>query len=166
MASPLFEKGGHALLVEVPRYGLIVDADPARLVQALSNLLTNAAKYSAPGGQVTLAAKREGAEVAVTVVDLGIGISPELLPKVFDLFSQGQQTIDRAQGGLGLGLAIVRSLVELHGGKVSAHSAGHDRGSTLRFAFLQRWPVPLVSTPSADQAWALPYLPKECGYWW
>lgn len=145
-ASPLFEKGNLALVVEVPRYGLVVDADPARLAQAVSNLLNNAAKYSAPGGRVTLAAQREGSEVVVRVVDLGGGISPELLPKVFDLFSQGQQTIDRAQGGLGIGLAIVRSLVELHGGRVSAQSEGRDRGST----FTIRLPAVVVGSAGVN----------------
>jgi CheY-like chemotaxis protein/anti-sigma regulatory factor (Ser/Thr protein kinase) len=115
--------------MNVARADLPVKGDPARLAQIVSNLLTNAAKYTPPGGRVTIAAAREGADVVLRVQDTGIGIAPDVLPHVFDLFVQGGQSIDRAQGGLGLGLSIVKSLVERHGGTVSAHSDGPNRGS-------------------------------------
>ena len=104
----------------MPRHGLGVSADPARLAQAIANLLTNAAKYTPPGGLILHQRRGDGGEVIVTVRDNGIGIAPEMLPRIFDLFTQDRQAIDRAQGGLGLGLAIVRSLVALHDGTVTA----------------------------------------------
>ena len=94
-------------------------------------MLTNAARYTPPGGRIAVRAKREAAEVVIDVTDTGIGISADLLPRVFDLFVQGARPIDRSEGGLGLGLALVRNLVELHGGTTSAHSAGRGLGSTF-----------------------------------
>ncbi len=129
MASPLIEQRQHTLKVDVPRRGLAVEADAVRLSQVVANLLNNAAKYTEPHGLLTIAAEREGEGLVLRVRDTGIGLSPEILPRVFDLFVQEHQALDRAQGGLGLGLAIVRVLVELHGGTVEAHSAGHGRGS-------------------------------------
>ena len=148
LASPLLEQHQHDLTVDVPTHGLGVLADPERLAQIVSNLLTNAAKYTTPGGQIRLSAALDGDDVVLRVRDTGIGIDPEMLPRIFDLFTQDRQAIDRAQGGLGLGLAIVRSLVGLHGGAVSAHSDGRGRGSE----FVVRLPhlaMDLVS-PSAD----------------
>ena len=113
-SSPLFEQHHHHLAVDVPTAGLTVDGDVERLTQVVSNLLTNAAKYTNPGGTVTVRGARDGDRVVLAVSDSGIGIEPDMLPRVFDLFSQEAQAIDRAKGGLGLGLAIVRSLVELH----------------------------------------------------
>jgi len=130
-SSPLFEQHHHHLAVDVPSSGLRVDGDVERLTQVVSNLLTNAAKYTNPGGTVTIRGSRDGDRVTLSVSDSGIGIEPEMLPKVFELFSQETQAIDRAKGGLGLGLAIVRSLVELHGGTVSVSSGGRNRGSTF-----------------------------------
>ena len=130
MASPLFEQRGHRLDVAVPT-GLLIDADPARLAQVISNLLTNAAKYTEPGGQIAVVAAQAGDELTVRVRDSGIGIAPEMLPRVFDMFAQAPQALDRARGGLGLGLAIVKSLVQLHGGTVEAHSAGVGAGAEL-----------------------------------
>ena len=129
MASPLLEQRTHRLTVNVPARGLVVDGDPGRLAQVFSNLLTNAAKYTEPGGTVTVAAAREDARIAIRVRDTGIGISGEMLPRIFDLFAQERQALDRAHGGLGLGLSIVKSLVTLHGGQVQASSEGHGRGS-------------------------------------
>jgi signal transduction histidine kinase/CheY-like chemotaxis protein len=129
MASPLMEERRHHLEVRVPPQGLFVLADPARFAQVLANLLTNAAKYTEPGGRIGVSAERLGDVIALSVTDTGIGISSEMLPHVFDLFVQERQALDRAQGGLGLGLAIVRSLVGLHGGTVSAHSDGRGLGS-------------------------------------
>ena len=130
MTSPAIETRHHRLIVDVPR-GLEVDADAARLAQVLANLLTNAAKYTDAGGEIRVAAERNGGEIVVSVADSGTGIAPHVLPLVFDLFIQERQDIERAQGGLGIGLAIVRSLVEAHGGRVSAASPGKGRGSTF-----------------------------------
>jgi len=128
-AGPLLEQRAHALMVEVPRHGLMVEADPARLAQVIINLLSNAAKYTPPGGRVHVAAWPEGGEVVLSVRDSGIGIAQSVLPHIFDRFVQMPQTIDRSLGGLGLGLTIVRHLVERHGGTVRAHSDGENRGS-------------------------------------
>jgi PAS domain S-box-containing protein len=131
MASPLFEKRMQRLTLDVPRAGLQVDADPVRLAQVFQNLLTNAAKYTPEGGAIEVAAAVDGERVIVRVHDSGIGISPELLPHVFDLFVQGERAIDRAEGGLGLGLTLVKRLVELHDGSVRADSDGPNRGSVF-----------------------------------
>jgi len=131
IASPLLEQRRHELVVDVPRTGLVVDADATRLAQVISNLLTNAAKYSEPGQRIVVAADEKDGVVEVRVVNREIGIAADMLPHVFELFVQESQAIDRAQGGLGLGLAIVRSLVEMHGGTVSASSAGRGAGSTF-----------------------------------
>jgi len=129
MASPLLEQRAHTLTVDMSRFGLCVDGDPVRLSQVVSNLLTNAAKYTPPGGHITVRAEHAEGEVVLRVRDTGIGIAPEVLPHIFDLFVQERQAIDRSQGGLGLGLAIVRNLIERHGGSVLAHSEGLGRGS-------------------------------------
>jgi CheY-like chemotaxis protein len=131
MASPLLEQRTHALSVEVPRRGLLVDGDPTRLSQVVSNLLTNAAKYTPPGGTIWVRAERVGDQLVLTVRDTGMGIAPDVLPHIFDLFVQERQALDRAQGGLGIGLTIVRNLVELHGGGVSARSDGAGKGTEL-----------------------------------
>ena len=122
-------------------------ADPARLAQVIGNLLTNAAKYTPSGGQIRVAARPAGDEVVLSVRDTGIGIDADMLPSIFDLFTQDRQAIDRAQGGLGLGLALVRNFVELHGGSVTAHSDGRGRGSE----FLIRLPRVRVARVSAVQ---------------
>ena len=129
MASPLLEARRHRLEADVPPKGLLVEGDPDRLAQVVANLLTNAAKYTEPDGKVQLRASREGSQVVVRVRDSGMGIAPELLPRVFDLFVQGHRTLDRSQGGLGLGLTIVRSMVEMHGGSVGVTSEGLGKGS-------------------------------------
>ena len=128
MASPLLEERQHDLRVAVAR-GLMIDADPARLSQVVANLLTNSAKYTETGGRVTVAADRDGDYVVLRVSDSGIGIAPDMLPHVFDMFAQERQALDRRQGGLGLGLTIVRNLTELHGGTVWASSEGRGKGS-------------------------------------
>ena len=128
MATPLLDQRTHVLDVDVPRK-LWVRGDPVRLSQIFSNLVTNAAKYTAPGGHITIRAMEEHGNVVIRIRDTGIGIAPDVLPKVFDLFVQERQDTDRPQGGLGLGLTIVRNLVERHGGTVSAHSDGPGAGS-------------------------------------
>ncbi len=127
--GPLIESRRHQLDISVPRKGMWIDGDEARLTQVLTNLLTNAAKYSAPEGRISLTARRLGDDIVITVSDTGVGIEPELLDAIFEPFKQGARGIDRSEGGLGLGLAIVRTLVELHGGSVIATSAGRGRGS-------------------------------------
>ncbi len=129
VASPLLEQRGHVVEWEVPRDPLTLNGDAARLVQVFSNLLTNAAKYTPDGGQIGVSAATEGDDVVVRVRDDGIGMEPEVLAHIFSLFVQRQQSIDRARGGLGLGLSIVRGLVDAHGGRVSAHSEGPNQGS-------------------------------------
>ncbi len=133
MASPIIEQRMHHLIANVPAVGLLVEADPTRLAQVISNLLTNAGKYTEPGGNIWIRAEREenqnGGTIVLRVRDNGIGIGPAMLPRVFDLFSQGTRSLDRAQGGLGIGLTIVKSLVDLHGGSVEAHSEGMGKGS-------------------------------------
>jgi CheY-like chemotaxis protein/two-component sensor histidine kinase len=131
MASPLLEKRRQELSIDVPREGLAVDADPTRLAQVFQNLLTNASKYSQPATLIALRARADGERIVVTVRDQGIGIPPELLPEVFDVFVQGQRAIDRSEGGLGLGLAIAKSICELHGGRIAAASAGPGAGSVF-----------------------------------
>jgi signal transduction histidine kinase len=148
MASPLLEQRAHAVAVQVPRAGLRVHADPFRLCQIVANLLTNAATYTDPGGRITVAARREGFEVVLDVTDTGRGIRADLLPRIFELFEQGERTQDRAQGGLGLGLPLSRMLAELHGGTVSARSEGPARGST----FTLRLPASPVAAAVAEPA--------------
>jgi len=131
LASPLLEQHAHRLSVDLPA-GLVVDGDPLRLSQVFANLLTNAAKYTPRDGAITIVATRDGDGARVVVRDTGIGIRPPMLLRIFDLFVQERQALDRSEGGLGLGLSIVRSLVELHGGKVEARSEGLGRGSEFR----------------------------------
>jgi signal transduction histidine kinase len=148
MASPLLEQRRHHLTVSVARGGLPLDADDARLAQVVANLLTNAAKYTEPGGEISIAATVEDGEVVIRVRDNGRGIAGEMLSRIFELFVQGQRSPDRAEGGLGLGLALVRSLVELHGGSVSAHSDGPGCGSE----FVVRLPEAPVESAAPDVA--------------
>jgi signal transduction histidine kinase/CheY-like chemotaxis protein len=130
IASDLLEQRSHRLVVDVPP-GLLVAGDPVRLAQVVANLLTNAARYTPPGGNVEIRAAREDDRVRLSVKDDGRGLAPELLPTIFEAFVQAPRTPDRQEGGLGLGLALVRSLVALHGGKVEARSAGAGQGSTF-----------------------------------
>jgi signal transduction histidine kinase/ActR/RegA family two-component response regulator len=136
-ARPVIEASGHELTMTLPPEPVSLDADLNRLAQVFANLLNNAAKYTEPAGQIRLTAETQGSEVVVKVRDTGIGISGEMLPRVFDIFTQGDRSLERAQGGLGIGLSLVRGLVELHGGSVAAHSAGLGQGSE----FTVRLPV-------------------------
>jgi CheY-like chemotaxis protein len=129
MARPLLEQRRQKLDLDVPPEGLLLNADPNRLAQVVSNLLTNAAKYSDPGSTVRVTARRDGSWIRLCVRDEGVGLPPELLDRVFEIFFQQPQSIDRSKGGLGLGLAIVRSLIEMHGGRVSVRSEGLGKGS-------------------------------------
>ena len=182
MASPLIEERRHTLAVETTPGRIEIDVDRARLAQAIGNLLNNAAKYTEPGGRITVRTERRGAMAAVSVRDTGIGIAADMLPRVFTMFVQERQAIDRARGGLGLGLSIVRSLIELHGGSVSAASEGRGRGSeftilvplaTARVASERRAPAPrtppttgrkiMVVDDNADAAELLSLLLERLG---
>lgn len=128
-AEPLIQARRHHLRLELPRHPLRIEGDAERLVQVISNLLNNAAKYTGTGGDIQVTANRQGDEVVLQVRDNGQGIAPELLPRLFEAFVQAEESPEHAASGLGLGLALVRQLVELHGGWVEAHSPGRGRGS-------------------------------------
>jgi CheY-like chemotaxis protein len=148
-ARPLLDDRRQTVMQRLPAAGIWLDADPMRLAQVLANLLTNAAKYSESGGTIELAAARAADELRIDVIDSGIGIEPSLLPRVFEMFSQLQESLDRADGGLGIGLALVKGLMELHGGSVEAHSDGRGRGAR----FTVRLPLPTgADAAAADDA--------------
>jgi signal transduction histidine kinase len=151
---PLIEARRHQLALHLSTEPAIVEGDPKRLVQVIANLLNNAAKYTHEGGRLSIWMGITPEQVLVTVSDNGIGISAELLPTVFDLFSQAERTPDRSQGGLGLGLALVKSLVELHGGMVTAASEGRNLGCefTVRLPRLHNAAAPAGGTAAADPA--------------
>lgn len=128
-SRPQIEMGGHELIVDLPSETISLDADPIRLAQIFSNLLNNAAKYTDTGGHIRLEAAREDGMLRISVKDDGIGISADMLPRLFEIFSQAEPARRRSQGGLGIGLSLVRGLVELHGGSIEAHSEGPGRGS-------------------------------------
>jgi two-component system CheB/CheR fusion protein len=140
---PLVEAQRHTLTVSVAEGALRVRADPARLTQVLTNLLNNAAKYTPEGGRIWVSAAREAGEVVFRVKDTGTGIPREMLGKVFDLFTQVDRALDRSQGGLGIGLTLVRRLVEMHGGSVLAQSEGLGHGAefTVRLPLCQDEPA-------------------------
>lgn len=143
-SRPLIEGSGHELLVHLPSEPVFVNADTTRLAQVFSNLLNNAAKYTERGGHIRLTAEARDGEVRVSVKDDGIGIPPPMLPAVFDMFTQVDRSLEKSQGGLGIGLSIVRRLVEMHGGTVEALSAGHGQGSE----FVVR--LPTLAPPAAE----------------
>jgi signal transduction histidine kinase len=154
LASPLLEQRQHRVLVDIAPRGLGVCADADRLSQVVVNLLTNAAKYSDPESTIAVSAARTDGIVELRVRDEGVGIPPQMLDHIFESFVQQRQTIDRSQGGLGLGLTIVRTLVEKHGGTVHAHSAGVGKGSEfiVRLPFTPVPDAPVLSTSSAAVA--------------
>ena len=145
--SPLLEERGHRLTIACAP-GLLVDGDAHRLEQVFTNLMINAAKYTPRGGRIDVTSAAEDAEVVIRVRDNGVGIAAEALPHVFEMFTQEGPSIERSQGGLGLGLAIVHALVALHGGHVRAHSAGRDQGSELEVR-LPAWPADASVPPRA-----------------
>lgn len=157
MVRPLIEQRKQHLIVSVPAQPIWLYADPSRMEQVLVNLLHNAAKYTEEGGHVWLNVEQEGNEVALRVRDTGIGIAPELLPRIFELFTQGPRSLDRSQGGLGIGLCLVQRLVELHGGTVAAHSVvgeGSEFAVCLPVASPDSAQLPEVT--EADQPTARP----------
>lgn len=134
---PLIDQRKHELTVAIPDETLWLNADAARLEQVVVNLLTNAAKYTEEGGHIWLTVLREGKECVLRVRDTGVGISPTLVPKIFDLFTQAERSLDRSQGGLGIGLALVQRLTELHGGTVEVHSSlGHGSEFAVRLPLI------------------------------
>jgi signal transduction histidine kinase len=128
-SRPLIEERRHTLTVSLSPTPLLLRGDATRLTQVVANLLNNAAKYTPDGGQVWLTLEGDGDEAVVRVEDTGMGIPAEMLPRIFDLFTQVDRSLHRAQGGLGIGLTLVRSLVEMHGGVVEAYSDGPGQGS-------------------------------------
>ena len=150
ISRPAMEARGHRLKVEAPAQPIELMADPTRLAQALGNLLNNAARYTPAGGQVELRARQEGGTAVIDVVDNGVGIAPEMQEQIFSLFTQVDRTLDRSQGGLGIGLYLVRSLIELHGGSVTAASEGAGLGSTFTVS------IPCLLQPAATPPPALP----------
>lgn len=149
--QPLLQSGGHEVALNLPAEPIHLIADPVRLTQVFSNLLNNACKFTNQNGRIELTAVREGQSVLVSVKDNGIGIAPEMLSKVFEMFAQVGHSLEREHGGLGIGLAIVQRLVQMHGGTVVAHSEGRDQGCefVVRLPILQS-PVqePPVTIPS------------------
>jgi CheY-like chemotaxis protein len=143
ISRALIESSRHALSVALPRQPMFVHGDPVRLAQVVSNLLNNAAKYTPEQGWIWLTVTRDGPQAVIRVKDNGIGIPADVLPRIFELFVQADRSLDRARGGLGLGLSLVRTLVELHGGTVDASSAGAGRGSELVVR------LPLLAEPAA-----------------
>jgi signal transduction histidine kinase/ActR/RegA family two-component response regulator len=153
MARPLIDARKHQLTVVLAPLGPIwLDADSLRLAQAITNLLHNAAKYTEEGGQIELTARREGDDVVIRVRDNGGGISTELLPHVFEPFTQEERSLDRSQGGLGIGLALVKSLIGLHDGKVQALSAGPGRGSEFLLQLPAMKEAPPAGAPLEQEA--------------
>jgi PAS domain S-box-containing protein len=154
-ARPLIDAAGHTLAMSLPPDPVVLDADLTRLAQVFANLLNNSAKYTDRGGHIWLAAERRGGDVVVSVRDDGIGIPAESLPSIFDMFSQVDRSIERSKGGLGIGLALVKGLVEMQGGTVVAESAGAGKGSTftVRLPALESRPEPATpETPEGDPA--------------
>ncbi len=146
-SSPLIEASCHELTVNLSPEPLVLDADPVRLAQVVANLLNNAAKYTDPGGRIWLTAERDGIEAVLRVRDSGIGIPAEMLPRIFEMFAQADRSLGRAQGGLGIGLTLARSLVQMHGGTIHADSDGPGQGSEL----VVRLPLAPEVRPSSEE---------------
>ena len=151
ISRPLIEARKHSLTLSLPPEPIDLHVDPLRLSQVLSNLLTNAAKYMDIGGRIEVRARVQGAEVCIAVTDHGIGLEPESLAAIFELFSQVKTTLDRSEGGLGIGLALVRGLVALHGGRIEASSEGLGRGSEFRV-----WLPMAVQATAVESSGSLP----------
>ena len=144
--EPLLRDNRHKVFVAAGHGPVYVKADPARLVQCVANILTNSAKYTDPGGEIRLEMRSDGRHASITVADNGVGIPAELLPRIFDLFVQSKRSLDRSQGGLGIGLSLVRRLIEMHEGSVTATSEGPGRGA--RFEVI----LPVIAPPRETSA--------------
>jgi CheY-like chemotaxis protein len=143
-SKPLLDSGKHTLTISAPEGLITLDVDPIRLAQVISNLLNNAAKYTPSGGAITLTARHTNDTVQIEVKDTGIGLSPQMLTKVFDMFSQVEPSAARSQGGLGIGLTLARRLTEMHNGTVEASSPGPGQGSTFTVT------LPYTEKPDTD----------------
>jgi PAS domain S-box-containing protein len=152
MCGPTIERTQQELTLGLPPQPVYLQADPARLAQVFGNLLNNSCKYSAPGGRISLTAEQHGREVVVSVKDTGIGIPPDMLPKIFEMFTQVDHSLERSQGGLGVGLSLVQRLVEMHDGSVSAFSEGTGRGSefVVRLPIIEEMKQPLPAQPATE----------------
>jgi signal transduction histidine kinase/DNA-binding response OmpR family regulator len=157
----LFSSREHKLHLQIPKEQIILEADPYRLEQILSNLLVNAAKYTDPGGQIWFGVRRDGNDVLFHVKDSGIGIGADLLPNVFDLFAQANRSLHRAEGGLGIGLTIVRGLAELHGGKVWVTSRGFGHGAEFFVSLPTVVEKPKVQAPAPRDAMSTTSQPRR-----
>jgi PAS domain S-box-containing protein len=158
-ARPILDEKQHTLLLDLPSQPVQLEADVVRLAQIFSNLLINAAKYTDPGGRIQLRAVQQDTEVIVSVSDNGIGIAAEMLPQVFNMFFQSHSALGRAEGGLGVGLSLVRGLLALHGGSVEARSEGPGRGSE----FIVRLPLGAVTQPGGDVGAGVEPLSADAG---
>jgi len=151
-SRPLIEQRGHKLSVRSPSAPIHVDGDPVRLAQVISNLLNNAAKYTERGGRIWLSATRKGNEAVIKVRDTGIGISAEVMPQIFQMFTQADRTVHGSSGGLGIGLSLVKRLIEMHGGAITAQSDGPGKGSEF-----------IVRVPTASASFSQPEILTEEG---
>ncbi|HEV8598556.1 MAG TPA: PAS domain S-box protein [Gemmatimonadales bacterium] len=149
-SRPLIEASAHQLTLNLPAEPLIVDADPVRMAQVVSNLLNNAAKYTPEGGHITLRVTQDDATAVLSIRDNGLGIPAHMLPRVFEMFAQVDRTLKRAQGGLGIGLALARSLVEMHRGRIEAHSGGLNQGSEFVVRIPLTKATPEVPAPAGN----------------
>jgi PAS domain S-box-containing protein len=150
-SQPLMQEANHTFTVNKPENPIFIEADSTRIIQIITNLLTNAAKYTPDGGNICLSALQDGNDVVLSVVDSGIGIPPEKLSSVFNMFAQLTPALERSQGGLGIGLALVHGLVKLHGGTIVAHSEGNGKGSE----FIVRLPIvnpPAISASNIEES--------------
>lgn len=159
MCRPLAESAKHEVNVTLPPESIFLHADPVRLAEVFANLLNNACKYTEPGGKIWLQAEREGGEVVVTVKDTGVGIPPDRLGSIFEMFTQVERSTERSQGGLGIGLTLVKRLVEMHGGSVEARSEGLGKGSE----FVMRLPL-MLDAPKAHERPDLTVKPQAAGH--
>jgi CheY-like chemotaxis protein len=156
--QPALSRQGHALVLDVAEEPLYIDGDPTRLIQIVGNILNNAVKYTKPGGRIELAAGVRGEQIQIRIRDNGIGIEADLIPTVFNLFAQASRGDPGGQTGLGIGLALVKRLVELHGGDVEARSEGLGKGCefTVRFPRLSAESLPVMLAPAAAAVGAGP----------
>lgn len=148
VVKPVMEAKGQRFHADIYNTATYAEIDPVRLSQIVTNLLSNAAKYTAEGGEIWLTLGRDGDEAVITVRDTGIGIDAQLLPHVFDVFTQAERRLDRSEGGLGIGLSLVRELTEMHGGRVAAFSDGHGRGSRFEVRIPALQEVPALDIPA------------------